>query len=353
MAVNYGDLIKGILSKPENQSALIKSGFDVFGSVLAGKGAENQQREAWARTDGQQLRDRSFDLADQRLGQHNADFSLRQGQQDNADQTVLGAMGRSPLQFSMERARSSALADMLERGSPANLGVHGGPFAGGLSKTTVDHYRPSAAKEEPYWNSVAQASKGRFAGPGLGASYGASGALADSRIGDRTAASGDAFEGDWTQFRQGTQDLQRQSEAQVADERKRLEVAQQQQSSGGGFGGLLKTFAPLTALIPGVGPFMAAGLTAGANAVGTKLQGGSWGDAAKSGIAGAATGAGTSLANRALRDVLSRPLTQTGSPEWAALGNIPLGSLPRSNQRLLPATRQGGVGVRPGSFSLG
>ena len=85
--------------------------------------------------------------------------------------------------------------------------------------------------------------------------------------------------------------------------------AQQQKSSGGsGFlGGLLKVAAPFAALIPGVGPLAAVGISTGANALGTKLQGGSWGDAAKSGVMGAATGAlGAKLGGTA-KPTLSTP----------------------------------------------
>ena len=57
---------------------------------------------------------------------------------------------------------------------------------------------------------------------------------------------------------------------------------------GGFFKGLAKgvlKVAPVAAMfIPGIGPIASAGIGAAAGALGKKLEGGSWGDAAKSGL---------------------------------------------------------------------
>jgi hypothetical protein len=329
MSTDFGSVFGGVknaLGKDQNQAALLKSGFDLFGSILAGKGAEGQYREQANRSDARDLRDRSFGLDDRELNQQNANFGLRQAQQDGADQTVLNSMGRSPLEFAGERGRMSALADVLGRGSPANLGVHGGPFAGGLSPETVAHYRPSAAKEEPYWNAVAQASKGRFQGPGLGASYGDEGAEADSRVGGVTAASGADFEKGWSDHLGAVQDLQSQARTNVTDREAALQT-EAEKKKGGGFGGfLLNTVAPigLGLATGGMAPLAQIALQAALGGA----KGGLSGGGIKGALKGAAGGAAIGGSGAALRGLKLPPKMQTDTLAPILMGSVPLGKIP-------------------------
>jgi hypothetical protein len=92
-------------------------------------------------------------------------------------------------------------------------------------------------------------------------------------------------------------------EALLADQARRRQMEQQalqqvmqgqQQKKGGGFwgklGGVLKFAAPIAAgFIPGIGPLAAAAIGGAGAGVGTKLQGGGWGDALVAGGMGAAS----------------------------------------------------------------
>jgi hypothetical protein len=85
------------------------------------------------------------------------------------------------------------------------------------------------------------------------------------------------------------------------------QAAQKKQGGGGFFsklGGILKVAAPIAAsFIPGVGPMAAMAIGAAGNAAGTKMQGGSWGQA----LGGAALGAGMSAATGGLGKVFQKP----------------------------------------------
>jgi hypothetical protein len=309
MATDWGSVFGDALKKPENQSALIKSGFDIFGSILGGN-AQHQRDQQNQKQSAQDLaRQRQFDLLSGGRAQENADFALRQGQQDDADSTVLRAMGDSPLQFQRERMKMNAVADALQAGGPSNLSAHMAPWAraGGID---TSKFRPSAEAEKPYWDAVAQASKGRFGGAGLGDVYGGTGGALDEAIAGRTKASGDAFGAEWAAHEAENKGNFDQAYGMASQDFQQAQ--EKQESGGGGFMGILGKVLPMaTAFIPGVGPLMAAGISAAASGVGSKMQGGSWGDAIKSAAGGAASSALGSALNKAGSSVFGqRGVTQ-------------------------------------------
>jgi hypothetical protein len=309
MAVDWNTIFKGagdFVKKPENSSALIKSGFDLVGSAIAGAGAEGAAKYQEGAQQRRTLQDRRFDLSDLALGQENKDFGARQIQQDNADETVLGAMGESPLAFQADRARMSALADVLGRGGPQNLRAHMGGFGEPLSPETLKFLRPSAEAEQPYWNAVAQSSKGRFNGAGLDAIYGAG---SDAPISAATARSGEMFDQDWRDHGAAVGNIQRNawSDLQSA-EQKELEA---KKDDGGGFWGTLGKVAKFAAPI-------ALGVATGGMSVPAQMGlqaalGGVTGALGGGGMKGAISGAVGGAASSALPAMMGKMLPRGGA----------------------------------------
>jgi hypothetical protein len=322
MAVDWSQIFKN----PENQAALIKSGFDLAGAAIAGKGAEKQAKYL----DGVRRRDaatgRSNDLDDLELGSANSVFAGKQAQKDDADQTVLGAMGKTPLAFQQERASMHGLAEALKSGGPKNLSAHMAPFARGEEFWTEEKlkpFRPSAAAEQPYWDAVATASKGRFAGAGLEGAYGDEGAAADTAIGERTAASGQAFEADWAEHQQVLDDLIANARASNDLEKvaalEQIKSEEKQQSSGGGFWkklakiGIMAGAGIATAMTGGAAaPLIGAAAGFGSGAIDGGLKGGLMGAAMgglSGGLGGGAAGAAKQGLSQAIKSTLSNPAT--------------------------------------------
>lgn len=146
-----------------------------------------------------------------------------------------------------------------------------------------------AVMADPYWKSMAQLSEGtltpNFSDMGMQGTGAQQGELDD--FANRTQSNFVNEQQGWEQEKNAT----RQAVMQALQQ----DQQQQQQKKKSGFwsklGGALKFAAPIAAsFIPGVGPIAGALISAGANAAGTKMQGGSWGDAALAGAVGGAAG---------------------------------------------------------------
>lgn len=304
-----------IFTRPENQAALIKSGLDLAGSAIAGKGNEKQAKWLEAQRQLESARGRSRDLEDIERQNANSLFAGRQAQQDAADETVLGAMGSSPLAFQQDRAKMHALAEVLKGGGPANLSAHMAAFArpGFWTEDKLAPLRPSAEAEQPYWDAVAQASKGRFKGANLGEIYGESGADVDADVAQTTLDSGQAFANDYAEHQAVLDELMAEARATNDQEKlaalKQIEAEEKRQSSGGGFWkklakiGIIAGAGIATALTGGAAaPLIGAAAGAGSGAIDGGLKGALLGGAL-GGVSGG-FGMGATAAKQGLSDAL-------------------------------------------------
>jgi hypothetical protein len=196
-----------IFSRPEVASAGIQTAGTLAGAAVAGRAA--QAKAEWEKQQSRQdtARNRMFGVVDSKLGQQNANFGMKQGQQDAADRMAMEGHGKSPLDFQQQRLRMDSVANMLESGGPANLRGHLPEWARGMKV----RFRPSAEAEAPYWNQLAASSKGRSVSPGLGGIYGASGQGVDDQVAATGTGARNAFGQEWAAHEAATAGIQNQA----------------------------------------------------------------------------------------------------------------------------------------------
>jgi hypothetical protein len=270
-----------VFKNPDVQSSLVEGGLKMVGGAMAGQAA--QKKTEWEAAEERKAlaRQRMFDAQRQATTQENTDFANRQSQGTQADETVLGAMGKSPLAFQRERMKMDAIANTLESGGPSNLSGHMPKWM----KAQKVNFRPSAEAEAPYWAAVANAGRGRFQGANLGGVYGNAGRDVDTRMGGISQVAGDRDLNEW-QAHQSKVDAQQKEAMAMATQDYNKESGldangrpiQQQKKKGGIWSKILKGAGIASAFIPGVNAFSPL-IMAGTNALAHKLDGGSWGGA--------------------------------------------------------------------------
>lgn len=275
---------------PAERAALISGLFGV-GSGIAG--AIGQGRASAANLQATQ----GGQYAQSLLGLLNTDADMRQyfGNQGMLGAKAGVALGPLAVQQALgNNAMKRAFYFGGEGGRPQYITPGDPAIASQMGKlpsftSAARYFSDAAVANDPYWKAYTQLSQGQltpnFAGMGMTGIGNAQGELDEF---GRTQSNLAAQEkGDW----QNQVGATRMALMQALNQE---QAAKQQQKKKSGFwgklGGVLKVAAPIAAsFLPG-GALVAALATGGMNALGTKMQGGSWKDAALSGALGGASG---------------------------------------------------------------
>ncbi len=284
-------------------------------SILGSKSFENVAglTGAFIQGKGQADRaDRQLAQDDARLGQNAAQFAATlaqrqmEGKRSNDIQAALAMLqgtklGENENFVAKNRTLSSVLPNLrnsnygpTDPSIRATMGPQGGFLPqNGLPPSVLQSLSDAATasaianRSRSLLNIDPRAAMPDFAGMGLDADGAHASSLEDYRSGVEAAAQEDDDKLEELLQRALLSDYSTTSQ----------NPAQKEEEKKGGFlsklGGILKIAAPIgAALIPGVGPLAAAAIAGGGSAVGSKLQGNSWGDSAISGLYGGAAGYG-------------------------------------------------------------